>query len=105
MATGTDIPLTVSDEAAALIAEWGMQREFEQMVEHTRQTVPGLKSIAAIADFGPCGDDPGVILCSLRADPGPGHDRTDWDWGSWQIATFPPQVCIRFTMLSGYEAS
>ena len=104
MNTGTDVPLTVTDEAGGLIARLGMQRQFEQMIEHTRQTVPGLKSIEVVADFGPCGDDPGIIIWSHRPDPGPGDDRTDRKWGEWQISEFPPEVWSHFSMLSAYEA-
>ncbi len=43
--TPTTIRITVTPEAAVRVAELGMQAELDQMLEHTRQTVPGLKSI------------------------------------------------------------
>ena len=49
MATTATIPVNVSAEAAARIAELGMQREFEEMIEHAKQTaarIPGLRYVS-----------------------------------------------------------
>ncbi len=100
---GTDVPVTVTDGAAAHIAALGMQREFEQMIEYTRLTVPDLERIEVILDGGPCGNDPGILIWAHRPDPGPGDDPTDRNWGGWQIGAFPPEVWKNFTMLSAYE--
>jgi hypothetical protein len=103
MAT-TTILVTVTPEAAAFIAAVGQQREFEAMLERTKQTVPGLRAIEVELDDTPETGPPGVIIWAHRDDPGPGRDRTDWNWGGWKVGTFPPEVCQNFVMLSNYHA-
>jgi hypothetical protein len=101
MTRTTTVPLTVTPEAAAYVTELGMQREFEQMLEHTRQTVPGLRSIRVTLEFNPETDDaPGVVIWSNMDDRGLAYDPTESTWGRWKIETFPPEVCIRFVMLT-----
>ena len=99
MATTTTIPITVTEEAAARVAELGMQREFEQMLEHTVQTVPDLKSVEVIlAPPYDTGDYPRVILEASRTVPLVPPDETESQWWDWQIGTFPPRVCAHFLM-------
>src|SRR5436190_1022945 len=43
--TMSKVPLVVTDEAEALVAERGMQRELDQMLDWVRQNVPGLRGI------------------------------------------------------------
>ncbi|MCI0463505.1 MAG: hypothetical protein L0Z62_41735 [Gemmataceae bacterium] len=101
MNAGTTIPLHVTEEAAAHIAELGMQQEFEKMLEHTRATVPGLREIRVELDDDPSGTmGPGVVIFSHRDNPGPGYDGVDRRWGEWKITTFPPEVCWHFVMIS-----
>jgi hypothetical protein len=104
MATGTDIPVTVTDEARAWIADLGMQREFEMMLEHTLQTVSGLNAIQVKLEHDPSGAiEPQIVIWCYRENKGGEeyeYDPTDWDWGTWKIETFPPEVCLNFVMLS-----
>lgn len=106
MATAT-IPVTVSDEAAARIAELGMQNEFEQMVEYSKQNVPGLRFIEVTLEYdGEFVDrEPMIVINCHRPDPGPVRDKTDWNWGGWFVQAFPAEVCMQFVMLSYYEAA
>lgn len=106
MSTIAAIPVTVEPEAAARVAELGMQREFEEMLEHTRRTVPGLRAIHVTPDYDPYGtEEPGVIVWSHRPEPGPAYDPVDDDWGMWKINTFPPRVYVHFCMMSLYEVA
>ena len=41
MAITATIPFTISPDAAAYVAELGMQQPMEQMLHRIRQTVPG----------------------------------------------------------------
>lgn len=100
MATTTAIPITVTPEAAAFIAAAGQQREFEAMLEHTQQVVPGLRSIEVKLDETPETGPPGVVLWAHRDDPGPGDDAAERRWWGWQIETFPPEVCQNFILLT-----
>src|SRR5205807_2017132 len=45
MNASTNVPTIVPPEAAARIAELGMQPEFERMLEHIRRSVPDLRRI------------------------------------------------------------
>ena len=99
----TTIPITVAPEAAARIAELGMQRELDLMLEHTRQIVPGLQAIAVNLAYDPCGvDDPRVILDVTMADPHLTDNPVQRQWGRWFVETFPPDVCRHFVMMAGY---
>ena len=103
MATDTDIPVAITDEARAWIAQLGMQREFEQMLDHTKQCVSGLQAIEVFLDPDLSGQiGPGIIIFSYRDHPGGEDDPTDRAWGQWKIGTFPPEVWTNFVMMSIY---
>src|SRR5262249_38438551 len=104
MSTTTNIPVKVDPEAAARVAELGMEREFQEMLDHTREVVPGLRFIEVELHHYP--DDPSderIVIISVRNLPGPGDDPTDRQWGAWFVRRFPPEVCRHFVMISGSE--
>jgi hypothetical protein len=104
MSTAT-IPVTVTPEAAARVAELGMQRELDQMLEHAKQTIPGLRSI--LVEESPhyeAGDEEGVTIWAVMHPPNPGEDRTEWQWGRWVTGAFPPDVFRHFVLMTRYEA-
>ncbi len=104
MKASAAIPIHVSQEAAAHIAELGMQQPFETMLEHTRATVPGLREIRVELEEDPRHVmEPKIVIYSHRDHPGPGYDGVDRRWGEWQITTFPPEVCWHFLMMTTYE--
>lgn len=102
MSASIDIPLTITPEADARLAELGMRKELEQMIAYLREVVPGLAAIdVEIAECYDSRDEPGVsiIAHSDRVfEPG---DTTSWDSIGWAVKTFPPQVlehlCILFS--------
>jgi hypothetical protein len=97
----TTIPITVKPEAAARVAELGMQAELERMLEHTLQTVPGLRSIE-VQEALPydTGDETTILILATLAESHPEYDRTDSAWGRWKVTTFPPDVCRYFVMMT-----
>jgi hypothetical protein len=98
------IPITVTDEAKEFIAQVATQREFEQMLEYTLQSIPDLRSIEVVLDPDPSGEvGPGIVIWSHRPDIGDAEDWTDWNWGAWLIKTFSPEVGINYVMISFYE--
>jgi hypothetical protein len=104
------IPIVVNEDAAARVAELGMQRELEQMLEHARQVVPDLRALRVTLEHDPARpeDEPQVVLWAYRDKPRPedlSSDRTDSDYAAWKIRTFPPEVCAHFVMLSVYGAA
>jgi hypothetical protein len=100
----TTIPVTINSEAAERIAELGIEREIQQMLDHTKQTVPGVRAIEVELQYDPC--EPGfpvIVIISYRPNPGPGDDPTNRKWGEWYVDTFPPDAHRRIVMLSCYE--
>src|SRR4051812_44835886 len=101
MATTNTVPVTVTPEAKAWVAKLGMQRELEQMVEHTIQTVSGLRSIEVTVTEAPWfKDEPTVVIHAHRPHPGGEDDSTDRDWGQWLVNTYPPEICTHFVLMS-----
>ena len=72
------------------------------MIDRARRVVPGLRSIEIVLD--PATDEipAGVVLWTHRDTIGPGNenDPTHRNWIDWMAATFPPDVCQNFTLLS-----
>jgi hypothetical protein len=99
MATATTIPVTVESEAAALAGRLGLRAELEQMVEHARQTVPGLRRIEV--RFAPAYDtgEDGILIEALRDPGGRTAEWTKRQWTAWELATFSPDVLRYFTLL------
>jgi hypothetical protein len=116
--TAETIPVTVADDAAARVAELGMQRQFEEMLEHAKSAVfeemlehaksavPHLRYLRVTLEYDPARPqaEPGVVIWAHRSDTPPDDvpDLTDWNWGRWQVETFPPQVFQHFGLLSVY---
>jgi hypothetical protein len=104
MSTTTAITTLIAPEATTYVAELGLQPQFEQMLEHTRRTVPGLRSIAV--ELQPpydVGGGPCVLIEATREDPHLEDDPTGRRWDQWQIATFPPEVFQHFVLIVLYE--
>ncbi len=105
MAEAATVPLTVTPDAAAHIAELGMQGQFEEMLDHSRRVIPGLRALeVSLQDPYDLGGGPCVIIDALRDCPREGDDPTQREWGFWQVRTFPPQVCENFCLLCVYGA-
>jgi hypothetical protein len=90
--------MVVTPEAVARVRELGMQAELDQMVAHTRQVVPGLRRIeVTLALPYETGSEPGLNITAYSDRAFREDDATGWDWGGWQVDTFPPQVCRHFS--------
>lgn len=100
MATAT-IHTTVEPEAADLVAELGMQKELERMLEHARQSIPGLLRLQVM--FAPpydTGPDPSVVIEAHRDAAHREPDDQVWNqFSRWKIQAFSPDVCRHFTLL------
>jgi hypothetical protein len=103
MTTGTRVSLTVAPEAAAHVADLGMRRELDRMLDHTRESVPRLRSIAVALAHDPEGADEPRIVIEAGMEPGAsGYDSTEDEWGRWKVETFPPAVSQHFVLLTVY---
>jgi hypothetical protein len=93
------VPVTITPEAAEFVQEKGYRRELEQMIEHTLQVVPGLRSVRVVREIDWTGGDDYINLEALR-DPvaDPVVDAVETDWLHWRSMTFPVDVSILFAM-------
>lgn len=99
MAMITAVPVSITDEAAARVAELGMQNELAQMIEHTQQAVAGLVRInVVLAQPWDTGDEPTIVIEAKRRNPTPVGDQTGREWGAWFVDAFPPDVVRHFIM-------
>jgi len=104
MTAPATIPLTIEPEAAAYLAELGMQAELEQMLEHTRQVVPDLTRIHI--ELEPIYDPGDEQRIGIEAfiDPASQQDGlVGCQWDQWQVATFPYEVFRYFTLSIPYD--
>ncbi|HEY7425511.1 MAG TPA: hypothetical protein VH682_14870 [Gemmataceae bacterium] len=102
MRASTDVPLTITPEAAARVAELGMHKELEQMIAYVREVVPGLMTIEVVREeCYDTRDEPGVSITAYSDQVFEAGDTTSWDSIGWAVKTFPPQVlehlCILFS--------
>ena len=104
MPATASVPVTVSPEAAAAIAEIGMQTELQRMIDHVLQTMPGLERIdVALEPHYDTGDGTKVLLHVLR-DPAtlvpddPWHDQ----WIDWMVKTFSSDVLWHLGKIVSY---
>jgi hypothetical protein len=96
----TTIPVTITPEAAARVAELGMQREFEMMLDYVRQISPGLRSVEADLRLPyDTGDDLGVLIKGRLAEPYCRESGLRSQLRAWRSATFSPDVGRYFSIL------
>jgi hypothetical protein len=104
MAAPTTVPVEVSADAAARIKELGMQREFERMLEHTKQTVSDLQSIEVTLYDDPYEPgEPRMVITAWREGPGTIADPTRANWVDWYVETLPPDICRWFGFQVDYR--
>lgn len=100
MAAPTTIPATITFEAAAHVAELGMQAELDQMLERARQLIPGLQRFEVmLVEPYDTGDEMSVLIDAYRDISSRDPDGQSYDaWRDWRLATFSPDVNRHFTM-------
>ncbi len=103
MSTTTSIPVVVQPDAAARVTALGRQTELEQMIEHVRQMVLGIRYIEVqLRPSYDLGDDDRVVIEATIDKPHLDDDRTDRQLIRWQVDTFPPEVLEHFCILTTY---
>ncbi len=106
MAAALIVPLTIEPEAAARVAELGMQAELDRMLEHTRQVVSKLQHIRVVLEPPyDTGDEPYLTIEATRGGSYAGDDPTQREWGDWLVNSFPPDVWRHFGLLVLYGTS
>ena len=86
------IPVTIQPDAAKFLAEIGMERQLDMMLDHAKSTIPHLRALdVELHDFPETGP-PSLTICAHR-DPYPGRPDRSWrDYMAWELKTFPPEV-------------
>ena len=106
MSSTMNIPVVVQPDVEAFVAQLGRQVELDQMIEHVRQTVPGLRSIEVQRRSSyDLGDQDRVVIQVTMDDPQTFEDPTQEELGGWKVDTFPPEVCEHFCFLTVYGSS
>ena len=105
MATSATVPVTVSAEAQGRVAELGLQKEFEQMLEHALQTVPDLRRIRVeLEEQTDEIDDPLVVIWAHRTLMTLATaDRADIEYVRWSVHTLGAKVAPHIVLNSLYE--
>ena len=65
--------------------------------------MPGQRSIEVVLDEATEEMPSGIVLRTLRDNIGPANDPTHRNWIDLTAATFPPDVCENFSLLSVYH--
>ncbi len=100
MPTVATIPVTIQPDAAAFLAEIGMERELERILEHAKATIPHLRALDIVLHDFPETGPPGLTIDAHR-DPYPGApDRACSVFGRWMVETFSPEVNVNIGLLS-----
>jgi hypothetical protein len=106
MSVSTAVPFTIAPDAAERLAELDMQAELERMLEHTHQTVPGLRSVrVVIRPVYDTHEDTGITLEAIVDEVFDPESQTWWQWQDWFHATFPPPVWEHFEFHIAIETS
>ncbi|SRR5579875_1824062 len=99
MNTSTDVPLTISPEAQARIAELGLQKEFEQMIAHVRAAVPGLVAIEVVRELPYDTAWEPVSITAYSDQAFKPEEKASRNLSQWEVETFPPQVLEHLIIL------
>ena len=87
------IPVNVTPDAAARIAELGLQAEVEQMIEHAQHDLPEVVRIeVALHERPEPGSQPGVCVEAYGTRPFSPSEHITGHLARWQVAKFPPRV-------------
>jgi hypothetical protein len=93
MTTTANIPVTVTPEAAARIAELGFEAPLERMLDYARTRLPEIVRIEVeLNERYDLGGEPGVAVEAYSRRPFDPAERADDDLADWLIRTFPPEV-------------
>ncbi len=102
MRAKTTIPVTISPEATAHVAELQMRGPFERMLDHALETILGLREIRVTLQPAYDLEIPCILLEATKEEPHRGDDPSQRDYARWQSDTFPPEVCQHFVLLVDY---
>jgi len=93
MAMSATIPVTVSPDAAARIAQLKIDDQVDRMIDYARQNFPELLRIEVVLNqrYDEEGE-PGVAIEAYSRHAGDSANQIFWDLAGWVVAEFPPEV-------------
>ena len=104
MATTTDVPVTITPEAAARAAELGIRADLDRMVEQARRTFPRMRRMDVILRGPTETDDDDKILIEVYGPPPVSiPDPEGQEWERWELKEFPADVLRWVLLLNYYE--
>jgi hypothetical protein len=93
MITSATVPVSITPQAEARLAELGMHAEMERMIEHAREVLPEVARIEVVLnDRYDLGGEPGVVAEVYGKEPCPANDGTFWKLAERMVSSFTPQV-------------
>jgi hypothetical protein len=97
--TTLTVPVTITPDVAARIAELGIQGSVERMLDYARQRLPGLQRIEVVlCQRYELGDQPGLGIEAYSRCPFDTTDQTDRDLDRWMVTEFPPEILEHVTL-------
>jgi hypothetical protein len=96
----TTVPVTIEADAAEQIDKLGLRAEFESILDHVLQTIPGLQRVEV--SFPPSYEEPNETVVIVPFGPWTVEDllRISDDHFHWIFATYPPEVFRYFCLLT-----
>lgn len=103
MSATSTIPVTISDEAAAWLAERGVRETFDQFLDEIRRAVPALKSMTvSLEPPYDTGTEDQLVVWLTRTDPYRFDDPAGAYLGDWKRSHFPAAVGEQLSVVTDY---
>jgi len=100
------LPLTITDDAAAYIAERGIKEPFQRMLDNIPRRIPFVHAVSvSLQEPYDLGGDPRVVLDVSRDHPGSLDDPAERQWIEWVVKSFTADDFQHFALLSSYTTS
>jgi hypothetical protein len=93
MASVSQVPVTISPEAGARIAEVNLRKVVDRMLDYAVQHLPCLDRIeVTLYDRYEIGDEPGLAIDAFSQRAFDPADSTGQELDKWMVAEFPPEI-------------
>lgn len=105
MSAPASIPVSITPDAAAAVAQLGVQAELQQMIDRVRETVTYLNRIdVRLEPNYDTGDETKVVIHVWRGpEAWEARDPVRRQLRDWRIATFRPEVLWHLGLTVSYE--
>ena len=99
------VPVEITAQAAARVAELGMQAAMERMLEHACGVIAGLQRLEVLlVPPYDTGDEPMIVIEATRpASIYRVQDPIRSQWRAWELETFSPDIFRHFALQLVYE--